>query len=397
MGPGRGRARFLWEISAAGVFHCRRGRQRLYGGMHQYDLIEYLALAIQAGASDLHLSPGAAPVMRLHGKMTPVTEEVLDANDVRELVLGALKDTQRARLEQELELDFAIEVDHLGRFRGNACYCMGRIEGNFRFIPDSIPELADLGHGPTVQGMCGLRDGLILVTGVSNSGKTTTLCSMTQAIARSRSCNIVTIEDPVEFVFHHGSSIIRQRQVGFDTHEFARAMKSALRQDVDVITVSELRDLETMRTAITAAETGHLVISTLHTTDVPSTITRILDSYPKDQQEYVAAQLSHCLKGVLCQHLIRRADGSGRVMASEVMMVNSAIAGCIRAQRMHQMPSLIQIGGAQGMHTIDDSLLHLLTHGFITLEDATAHARDPAFIESGYEKVRQAQAGGKRR
>ncbi len=365
--------------------------------MHHYDLIEYLAMAIQAGASDLHLSPGAAPTMRLHGKMTPVTHEVLSAEDVRELVLGALKDTQRARLEQELELDFSMEVDHIGRFRGNACFCMGRIEGNFRFIPDQIPDLTQLGHGPTVQSLCGLRDGLILITGVSNSGKTTTLCSMTQTIARERSCNIVTIEDPVEFVFHHGSSIIRQRQVGFDTHEFARAMKSALRQDVDVITVSELRDLETMRTAITAAETGHLVISTLHTTDVPSTITRILDAYPKDQQEYVASQLSHCLRGVVCQHLIRRPDGQGRVMASEVMTVSSAIAGCIRDQRLHQLPSLIQIGGAQGMHTIDDSLLHLLSYDFISLDDARAHCRDFSFIESGYERLQRERQGGKKR
>ncbi len=365
--------------------------------MHQYDLVEYLAMAVQAGASDLHLSPGAAPTMRLHGKMTPVTGEPLDAQDVRELVLGALKEVQRSRLEQELELDFAFEVDGLGRFRGSACYCMGRIEGSFRFVPDRIPELHDLGHGPTVQSLCELRDGLILVTGVSNSGKTTTLCSMTQAIARNRSCHIVTIEDPVEYVFPHGSSLIRQRQVGFDTHEFARAMKSALRQDVDVIAVSELRDLETMRTAITAAETGHLVISTLHTTDVPSTITRILDSYPKDQQEYVASQLSHCLRGVVCQHLIRRPDGQGRVMASEVMVVSSAISGCIRDQRLHQLPSLIQIGGAQGMHTIDDSLLHLLNHGFISLEDAEAHARDFSFISTGIERLQREQGAGRRR
>ena len=367
--------------------------------MRQYDLIEYLSMAMQAGASDLHLSPGAGPTMRLHGRMTSVTEEVLDANDVRELVLGALKDTQRAKLEQEWELDFAIEVENLGRFRGNACFCMGRIEGNFRYIPDEIPELSQLGHGPTVQGLCNVRDGLILITGVSNSGKTTTLCSMTQMIAAQRSCNIVTIEDPIEFVFHHGHSLIRQRQVGFDTHEFARAMKSALRQDVNVITVSELRDLETMRTAITAAETGHLVISTLHTTDVPSTITRILDSYPKDQQDYVASQLSHCLRAVVCQHLIRRPDGEGRVMASEVMTISSAIASCIRDQRIQQLPSLIQIGGSHGMHTIDDSLLHLLTYDFITLDDARAHCRDFSFIQAGYHKLqreREAAAGKKR-
>ncbi len=366
--------------------------------MRQYDLIEYLAMAMQAGASDLHLSPGAPPTMRLHGRMTPVTDEVFDALDVRELVLGGLKDTQRAKLEQEWELDFAIEVENLGRFRGNACFAMGRIEGNFRYIPDSIPELTQLGHGPTVQRMCEFKDGLILITGVSNSGKTTTLCSMTQTIARERSCNIVTIEDPIEFVFHHGQSLIRQRQVGFDTHEFAKAMKSALRQDVNVITVSELRDIETMRTALTAAETGHLVISTLHTMDVPSTITRVLDSYPKEQQDYVAAQLSHCLRGIISQHLIRRPDGEGRVMATEVMVMNNAIAGCIRDQRLQQLPSLIQIGGRDGMHTIDDSLMHLLTYDFITLEDCKAHCRDFSFIQMGYQKLmKEREASAKKR
>lgn len=365
--------------------------------MRQYDLIEYLSMAMQAGASDLHLSPGAAPMMRLHGRMTPVTEETFDALDVRELVLGGLKDTQRAKLEEEWELDFAMEVENLGRFRGNACFAMGRIEGNFRYIPDTIPELSQLGHGPTVEGLCGMKDGLILITGVSNSGKTTTLCSMTQTIARERSCNIVTIEDPIEFVFHHGHGLIRQRQVGFDTHDFARAMKSALRQDVNVITVSELRDLETMRTALTAAETGHLVISTLHTMDVPSTITRILDSYPKEQQDYVAAQLSHCLRGIISQHLIRRPDGEGRVMATEVMTMNNATAGCIRDGRLQQLPSLIQIGGRDGMHTIDDSLLHLLNYDFITLDDAKAHCRDFSFIKMGYEKNQHERNGGKKR
>jgi twitching motility protein PilT len=272
-----------------------------------------------------------------------------------------------------------------------------RIEGNFRYIPDTIPDLAQLGHGPTVERLCQMKDGLILITGVSNSGKTTTLCSMTQTIARERSCNIVTIEDPIEFVFHHGHGLIRQRQVGFDTHDFARAMKSALRQDVNVITVSELRDLESMRTALTAAETGHLVISTLHTMDVPGTITRILDSYPKEQQDYVAAQLSHCLRGIISQHLIRRPDGEGRVMASEVMTMNNAIAGCIRDGRLQQLPSLIQIGGRDGMHTIDDSLLHLLSYGFITLDDAKAHCRDFSFIQMGYDKHLQELKGGKKR
>jgi twitching motility protein PilT len=280
-------------------------------------------------------------------------------------------------------------VENLGRFRGNACYVLGRIEASFRYIPHSIPEIRDLGHGPTVEGFASLRDGLILVTGTSNSGKTTTLSSLTQHISRVRKANIVSIEDPIEFVFQHGQSVVRQRQVGADTHTFAAAIKSALRQDADVIVVSELRDLETMRTALTAAETGHLVISTLHTHDAPSTILRILDAFPEEQQDFVASQLASSLRGVICQSLIVRRDQPGRVMASEVMVGNSAIAACVRSKRLTQLPNLIQIGGIDGMHTIDDSLIHLARHGFITVEDALIRARDAKFVEmncAGFEK-----------
>jgi twitching motility protein PilT len=266
---------------------------------------------------------------------------------------------------------------------------LGRIEASFRYIPHSIPEIRDLGHGPTVEGFASLRDGLILVTGTSNSGKTTTLSSLTQHISRVRKANIVSIEDPIEFVFQHGQSVVRQRQVGADTHTFAAAIKSALRQDADVIVVSELRDLETMRTALTAAETGHLVISTLHTHDAPSTILRILDAFPEEQQDFVASQLASSLRGVICQSLIVRRDQPGRVMASEVMVGNSAIAACVRSKRLTQLPNLIQIGGIDGMHTIDDSLIHLARHAFITVEDALIRARDAKFVEmncAGFEK-----------
>ncbi|MFM7606728.1 MAG: type IV pilus twitching motility protein PilT, partial [Prosthecobacter sp.] len=235
--------------------------------MRTRDLIDYLFLVIERGGSDLHLAAGSPPMGRINGILEPITEEELAVADLRELILGVLKENQRAKLEQEWELDFAIQVENLGRFRGNACYVLGRIEASFRYIPHTIPEIRDLGHGPTVEGFAQLRDGLILVTGTSNSGKTTTLSSLTQHISRVRKANVVSIEDPIEFVFQHGQSVIRQRQVGADTHTFASAIKSALRQDADVIVVSELRDLETMRTALTAAETGHLLISTLHTHD----------------------------------------------------------------------------------------------------------------------------------
>lgn len=357
--------------------------------MRTHDLIDYLFLVIERGGSDLHLAAGSPPMGRFNGVLDPLTEEELEVTDLRELILGVLKENQRAKLEQEWELDFAIQVENLGRFRGNACYVLGRIEASFRYIPHSIPEIRDLGHGPTVEGFASLRDGLILVTGTSNSGKTTTLSSLTQHISRVRKANIVSIEDPIEFVFQHGQSVVRQRQVGADTHTFAAAIKSALRQDADVIVVSELRDLETMRTALTAAETGHLVISTLHTHDAPSTILRILDAFPEEQQDFVASQLASSLRGVICQSLIVRRDQPGRVMASEVMVGNSAIAACVRSKRLTQLPNLIQIGGIDGMHTIDDSLIHLARHGFITVEDALIRARDAKFVEmncAGFEK-----------
>jgi twitching motility protein PilT len=352
--------------------------------MHTQDLIDYLFMVIERGGSDLHLSAGSPPMGRFNGVLEPVTDEEFDVADLRTLILGVLKENQRAKLEMDWELDFAIQVENLGRFRGNACYVLGRIEASFRYIPASIPELRDLGHGPTVESFSRLRDGLILVTGTSNSGKTTTLASLTQHISRTRKASIVSIEDPIEYVFAHGQSVIRQRQVGADTHTFAAAIKSALRQDADVIVVSELRDLETMRTALTAAETGHLVVSTLHTHDAPSTILRIMDAFPEEQQEFVASQLAGSLRGVICQSLISRQDQPGRVMASEVMVGNSAIASSIRSRRLTQLPNLIQIGAVDGMHTIDDSLLHLANHGFIPISEALIRARDAAFVETNH-------------
>jgi twitching motility protein PilT len=355
--------------------------------MHQYDLIEYLAMVTERGGSDLHLSAGAPPLGRIHGVLQPLTNEVLDANDTRELVLAVLKESQRAKLEHEWELDFAIHVDNLGRFRGNACFVLGRIEANFRYIPAVIPTLRELGHGDVVEELCQLRDGLILITGTTGSGKTTTLCSITQKLALQRQSNIISIEDPIEFIFTHSESLIRQRQVGSDTQTFATALKSALRQDADVIVVSELRDLETMRTAITAAETGHLVVSTLHTSEATGTLTRIFDAFPEEQQDYVAAQLSNCLRAVICQHLLPRSDGeAGRVLATEIMTMNHGIARCIRERRFSMLPGLIQLGSQHGMHTIDDSLLHLLTQGYITEENALMHCRDQDFIRSNYLK-----------
>lgn len=355
--------------------------------MRSHDLIEYLAMVIDRGGSDLHLSVGAPPTARIFGLLQPLTDESLAINDVRDLVYGALKESQRAKLEQDWELDFAIQVANLGRFRGNACYVVGRVEASFRFIPEQIPELGDLGHGPTVENLCNMRSGLVLVTGTSNSGKTTTLSSMTQHISRERQVNIVSIEDPIEYLFKHSRSLVRQRQVGSDTHSFSQALRSALRQDANIIMISELRDLETISTALTAAETGHLVISTLHTQDAPSTVMRMMDAFPEDQQDFVASQLANCLQGVICQSLMPRLDQAGRVLASEIMINNQGIAACIRSRRLQQLPSLIQIGANDGMHTIDDSVTHLAIHGFISIDDALLRARDKDFVLTSYERA----------
>ena len=325
------------------------------------------------------------------GELQPLTDEILDAIGCRELIFAVLKEQQRAKLEHEWELDFALQVENLGRFRGSASYVLGHVEASFRFIPNEIPELRDLGHGPTVERFCSLHEGLVLITGMSGCGKTTTLASMTQKISREQRVNVVSIEDPIEYVFSHGSGLVKQRQVGADTHNFPDALRNALRGDADVIVIGEMRDLETMRAAIRAAETGHLVISTLHTTEATTTISRIFDAFPEEQQDYLGSQLAACLQGVVCQHLIPRLDQPGRVLASEVMTRSSGIAACIRRRNIQQIPGLIQLGGSDGMHSIDDSLAHLMQHGFISLDDAVARCRDKSMIRAAHQDMLKSQ------
>jgi len=363
--------------------------------MRKNDLIDFLVLATEQGASDLHLTAGASPMMRVAGVIQPLMEEALSAEDTRRLVIDALKEGQRAKLENEWQLDFALQVDGIGRFRGNACYVSGAIEANFRRIPSEVGDLKSLGHSPVLDRWCDERAGLILVTGSSGSGKSTTLASMAQTIARRRSLNIVSIEDPIEFVHSQGRTLVNQREVGSDARDFASALKNALRQDADVILVGEMRDTETIKTAITAAETGHLVIGTMHTNDAPTAIGRVLDAFPKDGQQFVGSQLAWSLLGVVCQYLLPRSDQPGLVLASELMTVNSGIEACIRDQRLSQIPGLIQIGGAEGMHTVDDSLIELLLADRISLMDALAHARDPNFVKEQFQQALKSQKKGR--
>ncbi len=359
------------------------------------DLLDYLRMAVEHGGSDLHITAGAPPAARVYGSLVPLEEFNLEDDACQEMILSVLTDSQRARLEEDWELDFALHVQGIGRFRGNAHYNRGIIEGAFRHIPEEIPDLQTLGHWPVVESLCQLQEGLILITGMTGSGKSTTLASMVQRISQQRSGVIVSVEDPIEFVFQHDKSIVKQREVGADTHSFAQALRHVLRQDPDVILVSEMRDLETLRTAITAAETGHLVISTLHTIDAPKALDRIIDVFPADQQGQIIAQLSNALEAVISQRLLPRADGAGRILASEIMLMNHGIRAVLRQRKFEQILGLMEIAQADGMRTIDDSIEDLFKRELITYPDALSHCRDRARLEKLKDELLAADKKGK--
>lgn len=341
-----------------------------------HDITEYLRVTVERGGSDLHLSAWAPPCSRVNGTLVPIGEVSFDPETVRNLVLDTLTEAQRSTLEQDWELDYALHVDGVGRFRGNVHLARGNVEAAFRFITQEIPEIENLGHHSVATDLCGLRSGLILVTGVTGSGKSTTLASMVKRISDSRSGVIITLEDPIEFLFQHSSCLIKQREVGGDTKSFPRALRQALRQDPDVIVVSEMRDLDTIRIALTAAETGHLVLATLHTPDAPQTIDRLVDVFPADQQPQIIAQLASALQGIVCQRLLPRADGAGRVLASEILIPGHGIRNCIRERKLEQIVGLMEIGYREGNRTIDQSLMALFEGGYITREEALFHCRE---------------------
>lgn len=357
------------------------------------DLVTMLSQMVVHGASDLHLGAGLPPMIRLDGAVTPLYEGALDAEEVRGLVLDFLTNVQRARLEEFLELDFAVEIRSVGRFRGNAHFTRGTLGATFRHIPENIPDLESIGQRSSIYPLLDLRGGLILVTGVTGSGKSTTLASMIQEISRRRDGVIVTIEDPMEFHIRSDRSIVKQREVGQDTQSFASALRHVLRQDPDVIFVGEIRDLETMRAVMTAAETGHLVLAALHTRDAPKAISRIVDIFPGDEQPQIISQLSNSLEAVISQRLIPRADGRGRVLATETLIANFAVRASIRDKRWDQLVGLIEIGSKDGMNTIDESLGELLARKLITPQEAAAQARD---VQTMHEYARRCEQSQKR-
>ncbi len=342
------------------------------------DIAELLQYAVEYGASDLHLTVGRPPMVRISGRLIPSGYETpLTPDDTKSLMYSILTDEQKAKFEEEHELDFSIGIPDISRFRVNIFMQKGSVAGVMRTIGSEIPTMEQLGLTPAMVELARLPRGLVCVTGPTGSGKSTTLAAMINLINHEREAHIVTIEDPIEFVHPHLNSTVNQRELGSDTYSFPRALRSVLREDPDVILVGEMRDLETIAAALTLAETGHLVLSTLHTQDAAQTVDRIIDVFPPYQQEQIRVQLAATLKGVISQILLPRADGGGRVAAREVLVVTSAIAAIIRDGKTHQVYSAIQTGTKSGMQTMEKSLADLYAAGQISYEDAMSKAMHP--------------------
>ena len=332
---------------------------------------ELLEIVLERGASDLHLTVGAHPTIRVHGDLYPLTEfPILKPGPLRKMIYAILTQKQREKLESELELDMSHPLPGKARFRVNVFFQRDSIGAVMRVIPMNILPLEKLGLPPVLSSFAYLPRGLVLVTGPTGSGKSTTLASIIDIINRERPVHIMTVEDPIEFLHTHKRAIVNQREVGEDTHSFANALKRVLRQDPDVILVGEMRDLETIATAITAAETGHLVFGTLHTQDAPQSIDRIIDVFPPHQQQQVRIQLASSLQAVCTQQLLQTADGRGRVVACEVLICTPAVRNLIREGKTHQIYSVMQAGGRFGMQTMDQSLADLVKAGKISLDMA---------------------------
>ncbi|MBN1869908.1 MAG: type IV pilus twitching motility protein PilT [Candidatus Omnitrophica bacterium] len=340
------------------------------------DLKEQLKLSIQQKASDLHLTENSPPVLRIDGKLVLTNQKPLVKDELKKTIYAVLTDLQKEKFERDKELDFSLALEGLERFRVNVHIQKGSVEAAFRRIPQYVPSIHDLGLPPAIIDFARRPSGLVLITGPTGSGKTTTLASMIEVINQERACMIMCIEDPIEYVHKNKKAVIKQREVYSDTLSFAEALKRCLRQDPDVIVVGEMRDLETISTALTAAETGHLVLATLHTPDAPQTIERIIDVFPAHQQQQVRLQLSACLQGVASQILLPRASGQGRVLASEILVVTPAIRNLIRERSVEQIPTSIQTGVQYGMHTMDMSLKLLYEEGIITYEDALSQVKN---------------------
>ncbi|MGE3811978.1 MAG: type IV pilus twitching motility protein PilT [Candidatus Nanopelagicales bacterium] len=347
------------------------GRQSTEQAVREQDfsLVDALLAMLDRGASDLHLTSGAKPTIRVSGSLVPLDDfEVLTPPVLQRVIYSVLTQHQREKFEEELELDFAYSLPGRARFRVNIYRQRDSLGAAFRIIPFEIKSLESLGVPPAVSNFAALPRGFVLVTGPTGSGKSTTLAALVDLANRTRHDHIMTVEDPIEFLHRHKSCIVNQREVGEDTKSFGNALKHVLRQDPDIILVGEMRDLETIQVALTAAETGHLVFATLHTQDAAQTIDRIIDVFPPHQQQQVRQQLAMSLQGVVCQTLCKTADGHGRVVATEVLVVNPAVRNLIREGKTHQIYSVMQAGAQHGMHTLDQHLAELVRRRKVTYE-----------------------------
>jgi twitching motility protein PilT len=347
-----------------------------------------LERVVQLNASDLHLTAGSRPAVRLHGHIELLADfPELDPDSTRDLIYRITTTEQQKRLEIDRQLDFAYGLRGLARFRVNAYYQREALAGAFRLIPTDIRSLEELGLPSSLHEFAAKPRGLVLFTGPTGSGKSTTLASLIDEINRTRTDHIITIEDPIEFLHKHKRCIVNQREIGHDALGFADALRAALRQDPDVILLGEMRDLETIATALTAAETGHLVFATLHTQSAPSTIDRVIDVFPAAQQDQVRMQLANSLQGVVTQTLLQKADGTGRVCGLEILFLDDAIRNLIRQGKIEQVYSYMQTGTRRGMQTMEQSLTELVQKRLVTVHDAIARSSRPEALVSGLERA----------
>ena len=348
---------------------------------------ELLRLLVDQQGSDLHIKAGEPPVFRIHGQLVRSGQQVLAEPDTKALLYEIMNDERRMKYERTNQLDMSYSIPGVSRFRVNVFRQRGAVGSVLRVIPLTIKSIDELGLPPVMKKVCMLPRGLILVTGPTGSGKSTSLAAMIDLINEHRSCHIITLEDPIEFLHRDRKACINQREVGIDTHSFANSLKHVMRQNPDIILVGEMRDLETISLAITAAETGHLVMATLHTADAAQTVDRIIDVFPPGQQQQVRLQLSTTLQAIFSQTLLPKTDGQGRIVAYEVLLCTPAIRAMVREGKTHQLYSAIQSGAKFGMNTLDMHLKDLCLKGMVTLEEAMAKSSNPHEFEKMVMKV----------
>jgi len=353
----------------------------------RHEMNDLLKLMVEKRASDIHITAGAPVHLRIDEELVPVNDAIMTADETRELTYSMLSKAQIEKFEEALEFDMAFSIEGVGRFRVNVFKQRGAVASSIRIIPDTIWSFEECGLPADVTlDLCKRPKGLVLVTGATGSGKSTSLASMLDWINQNRSCHIVTVEDPIEFVHKNKKAIVNQREVHSDTHSFGAALKHVLRQDPDVILIGELRDLETIQAALVIAETGHLVFATLHTSDCVQTINRIIDVFPAHQQEQIRTQLSFVLIGIMSQQLIPKAKGPGRVLATETLIITPAVRSMVRESKIHQVYSVMQTSKKEGMKTMNQALYELYHRKLVTYEEAFDRTADPEDLARLFKK-----------